>query len=72
MTPKKYEVWLANLDPKFGTDACKTRPVLIIQGDVLNKYHLFTLICPITTNVKSESKILIVHLKKGVAGVKED
>jgi mRNA interferase MazF len=69
---KKYEVWLANLDPKFGTEAGKTRPVVIIQGNILNKYHLSTLICPITTNVKPESKILRVHLKKGVAGVKED
>lgn len=50
---KKYEVWLANLDPKFVTEAGKTRPVLIIQGDILNKYHLSRLICPITTNIKS-------------------
>ncbi len=71
MTAKKYEVWLANLDPRIGTETGKTRPVLIVQNDILNKIHPSTLICPITTNVKLESQILRVHLKKGTAKVKE-
>lgn len=72
MTAKKYEVWLANLDPSIGTESGKTRPVLIVQTDVLNNIHPSTLICPITTNVKLESHILRVHLKKGTAKVKEN
>lgn len=72
MKAKKYEVWLANLDPSFGTETGKTRPVLIVQTDILNKIHPSTLICPITTNIKSESQILRVHLKKGMAKVKEN
>jgi mRNA interferase MazF len=72
MTTKKHEIWLANLDPRFGTETGKTRPVLIIQSDLLNKFHPSTLICPITTHVKPESKILRVQLKKGIAGVIED
>jgi mRNA interferase MazF len=72
MTAKKFEVWLANLDPRFGTEAGKTRPVLIVQTDYLNKVHPSTLICPITTNVKRESQILRVYIKKGTAKVKED
>jgi mRNA interferase MazF len=71
MTAKKYEVWLANLDPRIGTEMGKTRPVLIVQNDILNKIHPSSLICPITTNVKLESQILRVHLKKGTAKVKE-
>ena len=39
MTAKKYEVWLVNLDPRFGTETGKTRPVLIVQTDILNKIH---------------------------------
>lgn len=71
MIAKKFEIWLANLDPRFGTEAGKTRPVLIVQTDMLNKIHPSTLVCPITTNVRLESKILRVHVKKGVAKVKE-
>lgn len=72
MIAKKHEVWLANLDPSYGTENGKTRPVLIVQTDLLNKVHSSTLICPITTNVKLESQILRVHLKKGTAKVKEN
>ena len=72
MTAKKDEIWLANLDPKFGTETGKTRPVLVVQTDLLNKVHPSTLICPITTNVKQESQILRVNIKKGAAKVKED
>jgi mRNA interferase MazF len=72
MTARKYEIWLANLDPRFGTETGKTRPVLVVQTDFLNKIHPSTLICPITTNVKLESHILRVNIKKGTAKVKED
>ena len=72
MTARKYEIWLANLDPRFGTETGKTRPVLVVQTDFLNKVHPSTLICPITTNVKLESKILRVNIKKGTAKVKEN
>lgn len=68
---KKYEIWLANLDPRIGTEPGKTRPVLIVQTDILNKIHPSTLICPVTTNVKLESQILRVHIKKGMAKMKE-
>jgi len=72
MTPKKFEIWLANLDPKFGTETGKTRPVLIVQTDYLNRVHPSTLICPITTNIKPESQILRVNIKKGIARISED
>ena len=72
MTIKQFEIWVANLDPRHGTETGKVRPVLIVQTDLLNKIHPSTLICPITTNIKPESNILRVNLKKGIAKVKED
>ena len=72
MTVRSYEIWLADLEPRFGTEAGKTRPVLIVQSDLLNKIHPSTLVCPITTNVKIESRILRVHIKNGVGGIKEN
>lgn len=68
----KFEIWLANLEPGFGTETGKTRPVLIVQTDLLNKVHPSTLVCPITTNIKPESKILRVHLGKESSNLKED
>ena len=72
MKIKQFEIWIADLNPRFGTETGKTRPVVIVQTDYLNKVHPSTVICPITTNVKLESEILRVHLKKGIAKLKED
>lgn len=72
MKIKQYQIWIADLNPRFGTETGKTRPVIIIQTDLLNKFHPSTIICPITTNVKAGSEILRVHLKKGMANLKED
>lgn len=65
MDIKQFDIWLADLNPSVGTEPGKTRPVVIIQTDLLNETHLSTLICPITTNVKQEIELLRVHLKKG-------
>lgn len=69
---KQFEVWLANLDPAFGRESGKTRPVLIVQMDVLNQVHPSVIVCPITTNIRPESKILRVHLPMGTAEVKQN
>jgi mRNA interferase MazF len=65
MKIKQYDIWLADLNPSKGTEPGKTRPVAIIQMDLLNETHLSTLICPITTNVNRNIVLLRVHLKKG-------
>jgi mRNA interferase MazF len=48
--PNRGEVWLADLDPKRGTEPGKTRPVLIVQAQaLLDAHHPSTLIIPLTT-----------------------
>jgi len=66
----QFEVWLADLNPRFGTEPGKVRPVVIVQTNLLNQVHPSTIICPVTTNVQLKAKILRVHLKKGDAGLK--
>lgn len=73
MPTKQFEIWIADLNPKIGTEAGKTRPVLVVQTNLLNKVnHPSTIICPITTNVKTDSEILRVNLKKGTANLHQD
>jgi mRNA interferase MazF len=72
MKYKRFEVWLADLNPRFGTEAGKTRPVLIVQSDLLNKVHPSTIICPITTNIRTEVNILRINLDQGNAGLNKD
>jgi len=72
MNYKRFEIWLADLNPKFGTETGKTRPVLIIQSDLLNRIHPSTIICPITTNVKKGVSILRVNMEKGDGKIKKE
>lgn len=73
MPIKQFEIWIADLNPQIGTEPGKTRPVLVIQTNLLNKIpHPSTLICPITTNVQKDAEILRVHLKKGVTKLREN
>ena len=65
MRPKQFEIWLADLNPQIGTEPGKTRPVVIIQTDLLNEFHTSTLVCPITSDVVKEIELLRVHLRKG-------
>ncbi len=72
MKYKQFEIWLADLNPRFGTETGKTRPVVIIQSDLLNKVHPSTIICPITTNIKKGVSILRVDLKMGEGGMEKE
>ncbi|MFZ4726515.1 MAG: type II toxin-antitoxin system PemK/MazF family toxin [Paludibacter sp.] len=73
MPIKQFEIWVADLNPQVGTESGKTRPVLVVQTNLLNKLpHPSTIVCPITTNVKKDVEILRVHLKKGMANLLQD
>ncbi len=64
MKINQFDIWLADLNPTTGTEHGKTRPVAIIQTDLLNETHLSTLICPVTTDIKPAVELLRVHLRK--------
>jgi len=49
--PRRGEIWLANLNPRRGTEAGKTRPVLVVQAQsLLDAEHPSTIVLPLTTN----------------------
>jgi mRNA interferase MazF len=64
MRINQYDIWLADLNPSRGTEPGKTRPIVVIQTDLLNDLHLSTIVCPISTNVLLDVDILRVHLNK--------
>lgn len=73
MLIKQFEIWVADLSPRIGTEPGKTRPVLVVQTDLLNKLpHPSTIICPVTTNIEKDADILRVHLKRGMANLNEN
>lgn len=59
------EIWLANLNPTRGTEAGKTRPVLIVQAQaLLDANHPSTLIIPLTTQLVHHARPLRLLIKK--------
>jgi mRNA interferase MazF len=60
---RRGEVWLANLDPRRGTEPGKTRPVLVVQSQVLlDAQHPSTLVVPLTTTLVDGAEPLRIRL----------
>jgi mRNA interferase MazF len=70
MEIKKWRVYLANLNPRMGTEPGKVRPVVVVQTDLLNGTHPSTVVCPLTTRTRPQARFLRVHLAAGEAGLK--
>lgn len=68
----QFEIWIADLNPQIGTETGKTRPVLVVQTNLLNEIeHTSTIICPITTKIKN-AELIRVFLNSKTGGVFED
>ncbi|MEX5213048.1 MAG: type II toxin-antitoxin system PemK/MazF family toxin [Nitrospiraceae bacterium] len=53
MVISQGEVWWADLPPPAGSGPGFRRPVVVVQGDALNRSRLATVVCiPLTSNVQ--------------------
>lgn len=60
---KRGSVWLANLNPRRGTEPGKIRPVLIVQSQaLLDAEHPSTLVIPLTTRLTDNAEPLRLRL----------
>jgi mRNA interferase MazF len=65
-------LYLADLDPRQGTEPGKLRPVVAIQSDLLNQAdHPSTWILPCTTRLTGENLLRVV-LPSKIAGNREE
>ncbi len=69
MRPQYGHVYVADLNPRFGTEPGKTRPVVVVQTDALNRHHPSTIVCPLTTKVANFANPLRVAVPKGISGL---
>jgi mRNA interferase MazF len=61
---KRGEIWLADLNPRRGTEPGKTRPVLIVQSQaLLDAGHPSTLIVPLTTHLTDDAEPLRIRVE---------
>jgi mRNA interferase MazF len=65
---RRGSLYLADLNPRRGSEPGKTRPVLVIQTDLLNEAgHPSTWVLPCTSRL-SGANLLRVSLPRGIAG----
>lgn len=69
---KRGEIWLADLNPRRGTEPGKTRPVLIVQAQaLLDAEHPSTLVVPLTTQLVDGAEPLRFRIR-AAGSLKED
>ena len=72
MRARRGILYLADLNPRVGTEPGKVRPVLVIQTDLLNDAgHPSTWVLPCTTRLTGENLLRVV-LPRGIAGNREE
>ena len=50
-TVGRYGVYLADLDPVRGREISKTRPVVVVSHDNMNRFLDTVVVCPLTTKL---------------------
>ncbi|MFA6036584.1 MAG: type II toxin-antitoxin system PemK/MazF family toxin [Legionellales bacterium] len=62
MNPKRYDIYIADLNPSTGSELNKKRPVVIISQNTMNSFLETVVICPLTSKIhpKWRSRIQIV------------
>jgi len=71
ITPKRWHIYIVDLEPSIGTKPGKRRPCLAIQPDEFNESGLqSTVVLPLTTNIIYGNAFpLRVRIPKGVVGL---
>jgi len=71
MEIRRGDVFLVNLDPVKGSEEGKTRPCVVIQNNLGNKFSKTTIVASITSNVDNDYPF-IVKVNKGDANLPKD
>ena len=54
--PKRGDIYLTRFDPTLGAEIQKTRPALILQNDVANRYSPITIVAAITSRPRDRDR----------------
>jgi len=60
--PERGEVWWIRLDPTLGSEIAKTRPCLILSGNVFNRLRRTIVVVPLSSSPQAGAPLLVpVH-----------
>lgn len=49
--PRRYAVYIADLNPTLGAEIRKVRPVVVVSRDEMNRHLETVVVCPITSRL---------------------
>ncbi len=70
--PRRGEVYLVRLDPTVGAEIKKTRPTLVLQNDVANRWSPITIVAGITSRFEEPLYPTEVLITQSEAGLETD
>jgi len=71
-TPKRGDVYLVSFDSTVGAEIRKTRPALVIQNDIANRYSSITIVAAITSQFEDRLYPTEVLLTAPEGGLSND
>jgi len=63
--PRRGEIWWVRLDPTLGCEIAKTRPCVILSGNVFNKLRRTVIVIPLSTSPQPSAPLLVPVLCDG-------
>ena len=69
--PRRGDIYLVTFDPTVGHEIRKTRPALVIQNDVSNRYSPITIVAAISSQFDSPAHPREVVLEPGKSGLSQ-
>ncbi len=72
ITVRRGDIFYADLNPVIGSEQGGTRPVLVVQNDIGNKYSPTIIITAITSQINKAKLPTHVEIKAGSYGLVKD
>jgi mRNA interferase MazF len=72
ITPRRGDVYFVDFDPTRGAELRKTRPAVIIQNDIANRWSPVTIVAAITSHFDEELYPTEVLIRRGEGGLQTD
>ena len=69
---RRGEIYLVSFDPTLGAEIQKTRPALVVQNDIANRYSPITIVAAITSTVDTRPRPTKVLVKAPEGGLSVD
>ena len=70
LAPKRGDVYLVSFDPTVGSEIRKTRPAVVVQNDISNRYSPITIVAAITSQFGEPLYPTEVLIQSGQAGMR--